>query len=154
MAVTQQCIRAKKKKTAANLLDISCKLTVKNYHCHLLSSSTEITALDLCTQIYVSSCICLVHVLGNWSDVGQGSKIVGRQYQRESSLFWSWSLCLCVGLCVCACVHSSVTHVHVWVRQNSATLPSSSYCSRFVSPPTAGHKVTLCFYGRSPWCFT
>lgn len=47
MAVMQSCIKAK---TAANLLDISGKLTVKNYHCHLPSSSLEITALDLCTQ--------------------------------------------------------------------------------------------------------
>lgn len=47
MAVMQRCIKAK---TAANLLDISGKLTVKNYHCHLLSSSLEIAALDLFTQ--------------------------------------------------------------------------------------------------------
>lgn len=38
------------KKTAVNLLDISDKLTVRNYHCHLLSSSLEIAALDLCAQ--------------------------------------------------------------------------------------------------------
>lgn len=55
MAAMQSCIKGKK--NAANLLDIGGKLTVKNYHCHLLSSSLEITALDLCTQTDI--CFCL-----------------------------------------------------------------------------------------------
>lgn len=51
MARMQSCIKAK---TAVNLLDISGKLTVKNYHCHLPSSFLEIAAprfmcTDRCT---------------------------------------------------------------------------------------------------------
>lgn len=58
MATMQSCVNAK---TAADLLDIGGKLTVKNYHCHLLSSSLEIAAPDLCpqTDICVLARVCL-----------------------------------------------------------------------------------------------
>lgn len=110
MAVMQRCIKAEGgKKAAANLLDISGKLTVKNYHCHLLSSSLEIAAVDLCTQ----TDICLgVHVSvreGEREDVGEkdGKKKDGsgsererrKKYERQSSLF------LLVSICVWACVY-------------------------------------------------
>lgn len=45
MAAMQSCIKGE---ATENLLDIGGKFTVKNYHCHLLSSSLEITAVDLC----------------------------------------------------------------------------------------------------------
>lgn len=59
MAVMQSRIKAK---TATNLLDISGELTVKNYHCHLLSSSFGITAVDLCTWIYKYKYIYILYI--------------------------------------------------------------------------------------------
>lgn len=114
----------------------------RNYHCHLLPASLEITALDLCTKkdicfsLHVSMCIRWRDE--DWDEGDKWNNGSDKVSEREGknirksvvTFFMSWPFCLCVGLCVCA---KFSIPVHVWVCQNSATLPSSSHRFRFVS---------------------
>ncbi len=158
-AVMQCGIKAK---TAANLLDISGKLTVKNYHCHLLSSSLEIAALDLCTRTDI--CVGLYASVSiregeeeMWEKDDKEKHGCDRGNERKEKkvvvifLFFKpqpfVSVCGFVFLCnsVTLCMFECVKTVHAPIQLTSLQVCIS---------PTAGHKVTLCFYGCSPWCFT
>lgn len=135
MVTMQGCIKAK---TAKNLLDIGGKLTVKNYLCHLLSSFFDITALDLCPRTDI--CIGPRTVVSTREKQRRATR---EGWEKKQESHWASKkgsngrntvaprpLCLCVGLCMCVQFSNPV---HVWVCQNSATLPSSSHRSRFVS---------------------
>ena len=150
MAAMQGCIKGKKKKkkkNTANLLDISCKLTVKK----LPLSFTIIILRNGCSRFMPADrYMCRSAMLRERGrdkkkkrrgDVKEGWNCVWANQQREAenSLSFSLDLSACVCVCVCVCVW---VRVHVRdpvglcmfrVCQNSATLPSSSHRSRFVS---------------------
>lgn len=126
--------RAALKQKNANLLDISGKLTVKK----LPLSFTIIILRNgasrfMHTDRYMCwrACVCVCE-RERRSNVRKGWKENGGSDTENRVVFFfkCRPLCLCVGLWVCAQFSNPV---HVWVCQNSARLPSSSHCSRFVS---------------------
>lgn len=147
---TQSCIKAK---SSADLLDISGKSTVRNYHCHLLPSSLELQL----PWIYAHRQKRVdLHVSGKrswyrrwmttkrwkWSQKCNRWK----RWQKQWNVFFMFKSFVCVFMFhpnpVCVCV-SNLCHASIQLTALQVCMPA-----------TAGHKVTLSFYGCSPWCFT
>lgn len=67
--------------------------------------------------------------------------------KKKNHLRAKHSLCINVWVCERCSVALLWCELHVG-GQTHMQLPSLQVCI----PPTTGHKVTLCFYGCSPWC--